>query len=53
MHLVFDERELLDKAISDVLAGGTYMYHVVHPVHHELVGGGPAPDPPAACSCGR
>jgi peptidoglycan/LPS O-acetylase OafA/YrhL len=43
VHLVFDERELLDKAISDVLAGGTYMYHVVHPVHHELVGGGPAP----------
>ena len=43
VHLMFDERELLDKAISDVLAGGTYMYHVVHPVHHELVGGGPAP----------
>ncbi len=43
VHLVFDERELLDKAISDVLAGGTYMYHVVHPVHIELVGGGPAP----------
>jgi peptidoglycan/LPS O-acetylase OafA/YrhL len=43
VHLLFDERELLDKAISDVLAGGTYMYHVVHPVHVELVGGGPAP----------
>ncbi len=43
VHLVFDERALLDQAISDVLAGGTYMYHVVHPVHHELVGGGPAP----------
>jgi peptidoglycan/LPS O-acetylase OafA/YrhL len=43
VHLMFDERELLDKAISDVLAGGTYMYHVVHPVHVELVGGGPAP----------
>lgn len=43
LHLVFDERELLDRAISDVLAGGTYMYHVVHPVHIELVGGGPAP----------
>jgi len=43
VHLVFDERELLDRAISDVLAGGTYMYHVVHPVHIELVGGGPAP----------
>src|SRR5690606_34022983 len=33
-------RDLLDKAISDVIAGGTYMYHVVHPVHIELVGGG-------------
>ena len=43
VHLIFDERDLLDQAISDVLAGGTYMYHVVHPVHHELVGGGPAP----------
>jgi peptidoglycan/LPS O-acetylase OafA/YrhL len=43
VHLIFDERELLDRAISDVLAGGTYMYHVVHPVHIELVGGGPAP----------
>jgi peptidoglycan/LPS O-acetylase OafA/YrhL len=43
VHLVFGERELLDRAISDVLAGGTYMYHVVHPVHHELVGGGGAP----------
>lgn len=43
LHLAFDERELLDKAISDVIAGGTYMYHVIHPVHEELVGGGPAP----------
>lgn len=43
LHLVFGERELLDKTISDVLAGGTYIYHVIHPVHHELVGGGPAP----------
>ncbi len=43
VHLLFDERQLLDRAISDVLAGGTYMYHVVHPVHHELVGGGDAP----------
>lgn len=43
VHLVFGDRELLDKAISDVLAAGTYTYHVVHPVHHELVGGGPAP----------
>lgn len=43
VHLIFDERALLDQAISDVLSGGTYMYHVVHPVHHELVGGGPAP----------
>lgn len=43
LHLLFDERELLDKAISDVLAGGTYLYHVIHPVHVELVGGGPAP----------
>jgi peptidoglycan/LPS O-acetylase OafA/YrhL len=43
LHLVFDERELLDRTISDVLAGATYMYHVVHPVHEELVGGGPAP----------
>ncbi len=43
LHLLFDERELLDRAISDVLSGGTYMYHVIHPVHVELVGGGPAP----------
>lgn len=42
VHLAFDNRELLDKAISDVLAGGLYMYHVVHPVHIELVGGGDA-----------
>ena len=43
LHVVFDERQLLDQAISDVLAGATYMSHVVHPVHSELVGGGPAP----------
>lgn len=42
LHLLFDNREMLDRAISDVLAGGTYMYHVVHPVHIELVGGGDA-----------
>jgi peptidoglycan/LPS O-acetylase OafA/YrhL len=42
VHLLFDNRELLDKAISDVIAGGAYVYHVVHPVHIELVGGGPA-----------
>jgi len=42
VHLAFDERALLDKAISDVIAGGTYMYHVIHPVHIELVGGGEA-----------
>ena len=42
VHLLFDNRDLLDKAISDVLAGGAYVYHVVHPVHIELVGGGPA-----------
>lgn len=40
VHLLTDNQDLLDKAISDVLAGGTYMYHVVHPVHVELVGGG-------------
>ncbi|MHB1139039.1 MAG: acyltransferase family protein, partial [Microthrixaceae bacterium] len=40
VDLVFDQQDLLDKTISDVLAGGTYMYHVVHPVHSELVGGG-------------
>lgn len=43
IHLMFNERELLDRTISDVLAGGTYTYHVVHPVHKELVGGGEAP----------
>ena len=43
VHLLFDERALLDRAISDVLAGATYMSHVVHPVHIELVGGGPPP----------
>jgi peptidoglycan/LPS O-acetylase OafA/YrhL len=43
LDLMFDERELLDRAISDVIAGGTYTYHVIHPVHEELVGGGPAP----------
>jgi len=43
IHLLFDERALLDRTISDVLAGGTYTYHVVHPVHSELVGGGEAP----------
>jgi peptidoglycan/LPS O-acetylase OafA/YrhL len=42
IHLLFDNRDLLDKAISDVLAGGTYTYHVVHPVHIELIGGGDA-----------
>ena len=42
VHLLFDERDLLDKAISDVIAGGTYLYHVIHPVHIELVGGGDA-----------
>ncbi len=42
VHLLTDNRDLLDKAISDVIAGGTYMYHVVHPVHIELVGGGDA-----------
>lgn len=42
VHLLTDNRELLDKAISDVLAGGAYMYHVVHPVHIELVAGGDA-----------
>lgn len=41
VHLLTDNRDLLDKAIGDALAGGTYMYHVVHPVHVELVGGGP------------
>lgn len=41
VHLLTDNRDLLDKAISDALAGGAYMYHVVHPVHVELVGGGP------------
>ncbi len=40
VDLVFDQQDLLDKTISDVIAGGTYMYHVVHPVHSELVGGG-------------
>jgi peptidoglycan/LPS O-acetylase OafA/YrhL len=40
VHLLFDNQDLLDKAISDVIAGGTYMYHVIHPVHVELVGGG-------------
>ncbi len=43
LHLAFGERELLDRTISDVLAGGGYIYHVIHPVHSELVGGGPAP----------
>jgi peptidoglycan/LPS O-acetylase OafA/YrhL len=42
VHLLFGNRALLDQAISDVIAGGAYMYHVVHPVHVELVGGGPA-----------
>lgn len=40
VHLLFDEQDLLDKAVSDVIAGGTYLYHVIHPVHIELVGGG-------------
>ena len=40
---VFGEPALLDATISDVIAGGTYTYHVVHPVHIELVGGGDAP----------
>jgi peptidoglycan/LPS O-acetylase OafA/YrhL len=40
VHLLTDNRDLLDKAISDVIAGATYTYHVVHPVHIELVGGG-------------
>lgn len=39
---VFGEPDLLQKTISDVLAGGSYTYHVVHPVHIELVGGGEA-----------
>ncbi|MEX0768077.1 MAG: acyltransferase [Microthrixaceae bacterium] len=43
IHVIFDERELLNRTISDVLAGGTYTYHVIHPVHAELVGGGDAP----------
>jgi peptidoglycan/LPS O-acetylase OafA/YrhL len=42
IHFVFGDRDLLDTTISDVLAGGTYTYHVVHPVHSELVGGGDA-----------
>jgi peptidoglycan/LPS O-acetylase OafA/YrhL len=42
VHMLFDDRVLLDRAISDVIAGGTYMYHVIHPVHVELVGGGDA-----------
>jgi len=41
IHLLTDNQDLLDKAVSDALAGGTYLYHVVHPVHVELVGGGP------------
>ena len=43
IHLIFDEKDLLSRTISDVLAGGTYTYHVIHPVHAELVGGGDAP----------
>lgn len=30
---------LVDKTINDVASAGLYMYHVVHPVHHELVAG--------------
>ena len=41
VHLLTDNRDLLDKAVGDALAGGTYLYHVIHPVHTELVGGGP------------
>ncbi len=41
VHLLTDNRDLLDKALGDALAGGTYLYHVIHPVHTELVGGGP------------
>ncbi len=41
VHLLTDNRDLLDKAVEDAIAGGTYLYHVVHPVHVELVGGGP------------
>lgn len=42
VHLLTDNRELLDKAISDVMAGAAYVYHIVHPVHIELAEGGDA-----------
>lgn len=32
---------LVDKTVNDVASAGLYMYHVVHPVHHELVAGHP------------
>ena len=35
---------LVDKTVSDVLSGGLYVYHVVHPVHSEL-GAGDEPLP--------
>jgi peptidoglycan/LPS O-acetylase OafA/YrhL len=41
VQLVSKNSDILSKAVGDVLAGGTYTYHVFHPVHQELVGGGP------------
>ncbi len=41
IYVAFGKRELFDKALGDVAAAGTYVYHVFHPVHSELVGGGP------------
>ena len=38
--LLVGSSELIRETLSDVIAGGTYTYHVVHPVGAEMVKGG-------------
>lgn len=41
--LILGNQELWHKTVSDVTAGGLYIYHIVHPVGVELTSGGPPP----------
>lgn len=46
-----EEVGLVDKTLNDVASAGLYMYHVVHPVHHEMVSGR-SPELPEGSSLG-
>lgn len=40
-----EQQGLVDKTVNDVVSAGLYVYHVVHPVHSEMVAGQPPARP--------